>query len=129
MDDGERERYERAGTAYLIWPLALIGLVREEADASTWSRIHTRQAVMYGLCAIAGALTLFALPLVAVVFVPGISTAATVWIYSAGLFVDVFALVWFILATLVYAARANRGELFTIPIVSALADRVFRLRR
>jgi uncharacterized membrane protein len=129
VDDGEREPYERAGTAYLIWPLAVIGMIREDADASNWSRIHTRQALMYGICAIAGALALFTLPLLAVVFLPGVSTGGTVWIYTGGLVLDAVAFVWFLLATLLYASRASRGELFTIPIVSALADRIFRLRR
>ena len=53
-------------------------------------------------------------------------TGTTVAVYSGGLVADV--LVFFALAalSLSYASKAARGELFTIPLVGALADRLFR---
>jgi uncharacterized membrane protein len=129
VDDGDRSEYERAGTGYLVWPLALIALVREEPDASNWSRIHTRQAATYGLVVALVALVLFALPLIVVIGWPAISTGATVWVYAAGIVLDIVAFVVFVARSLAYASRATRGELFAIPVVSALADRIFRLRR
>jgi len=70
-----------------------------------------------------------ALPLLVVIGDAGISTGMTVGLYTAGLLLD--AIVFIVLAVLAfsYAARAGRGELFTIPIVSPLADRVFTIRR
>ncbi len=129
MDDGDRSEYERAGTGYLVWPLSLIGLIREEPDASNWSRIHTRQAATYGLVVAVLAFVLFALPLIVVIGWPSISTADTVWVYAAGIVIDVVAFVVFVARSLSYAGRASRGELFSIPFVSALTDRIFRLRR
>jgi hypothetical protein len=129
VDDGDRSEYERAGSGYLVWPLSLIGLIREEPGASNWSRIHTRQAATYGLVAAGVALVLFALPLIVVIGWPSISTAATVWVYAAGIALDAVAFVVFVARSLSYAGRASRGELFSIPLVSALADRLFRLRR
>ncbi len=74
-------------------------------------------------------MTVLALPLLIVIFNAGISTGTTVAVYAAGIALDLlFAIVLAVLA-FTYAARAARGELFTIPLVSALADRIFTLRR
>jgi hypothetical protein len=51
-----------------------------------------------------------------------------VGVYTAGLALD--AIVFVVLAVLAfsYAARAGRGELFTIPLISPIADRLFAIR-
>jgi uncharacterized membrane protein len=131
MDDADPDRseYDRAATNYLIWPLSLFELAREPANASTWSRIHTRQAVTYGLVVSLGFILLMALPLLIVIGAPAISTGATVAVYAAGLVADLVVFVALVVATFAFAAKASRGELFDIPFVSMVADRVFRLRR
>jgi len=125
----EQQDYQRASSAYLVWPLALATLIREPAAASRWARIHTRQALMFGLAASIGYLVLLALPLLVVISDAGISTGTTVGVYMAGLVLD--AIVFIVLTVLAfsYAARAGRGELFTIPLVSGVADRIFTIRR
>jgi hypothetical protein len=125
----ERQDYQRASSEYLVWPLALATLIREPAAASRWSRIHTRQALTFGLAASIAYLVLLALPLLVVISDAGISTGMTVGVYMAGLVLD--AIVFIVLTVLAfsYAARAGRGELFTIPLVSGVADRIFTIRR
>jgi uncharacterized membrane protein len=83
----------------------------------------------FGLVASIGFVVVLGLPLLAVIADAGISTGMTVGVYTAGLLLD--AIVFIVLTVLAfsYAARAGRGELFTIPIVSPLADRVFTIRR
>ncbi len=129
IDDADRTDFDRAATGYLIWPLSLLALAREPEGAPTWVRIHTRQAVMYGLLVSVAYIVLLAIPLVIVIGSPSISTGATVGIYAAGLAADLIVFVVLLVATLGYASKAARGELFSIPLVSAIADRVFRLRR
>jgi hypothetical protein len=121
--------YQSAASAYLVWPLALAALMREDPGASRWSRIHTRQALTFGLVASLGFLFVLALPLLIVIFDDGISTGATLGVYAAGMAVDVLAVIALAVLAFSYAARATRGELFTIPLVSALADRIFTVRR
>ena len=126
----EQQDYQRAAGAYLVWPLAAVALVRELPGASRWTRIHTRQALTFGLLASIGYLVVLALPLM-IELASGfaIATGTTVWIYAFGMVLD---LVTFILLTVFafsYAARAGRGELFTIPVISPIADRVFTIRR
>jgi uncharacterized membrane protein len=126
----EQQDYQRASTAYLIWPLALAALVREEPGASRWSRIHRRQALTFGLLASIGYIVLMALPLLVVVFAGGgISTGTTIMVYTVGMLLDVIALIVMFILAFSYAARAARGELFTIPVVSTVADRVFTINR
>jgi uncharacterized membrane protein len=129
VDEADQTEYDRAATAYLIWPLSIFALAREAAGASTWTRIHTRQAVMYGLVVSCAFVVLMALPLLVVIAAPAISTGMTVAIYAAGLAADLIAFIVLVALTLGYSAKASRGELFRIPIVSALADRAFRLPR
>jgi uncharacterized membrane protein len=127
--DPDPSEYDRAATGYLIWPLSIFALAREPEGASTWSRIHTRQSVVYGLVVTVGFIVLMALPLLVVMSAPTISTGATVAVYAAGLVADLVVFVVLLIATFAYAAKASRGELFAIPVVSPLADRFFRLRR
>jgi uncharacterized membrane protein len=112
----------------LVWPLALAALVRELPDASRWTRIHTRQALTFGILASVGFVMVMALPMLVVIFDAGISTGATVTIYMVGLLLDAIVFVTLAVLAFSYSARAGRGELFTIPVVSAFADRVFRVR-
>jgi hypothetical protein len=125
----EQQDYQRASSAYLVWPLALAALVREPPAASRWTRIHTRQALAFGLTGSIGFLIVLALPMIVVIADYGISTGATVGIYTAGLLLDAIVFIMFTVFAFSYAARAARGELFTIPLVSALADRVFTIHR
>ena len=113
----------------MVWPLALAALIREDPGASRWSRIHTRQALTFGLLASAGYVLVLALPLLIVIFNDGISTGATVGVYAAGMAFDLVVIIVLAVLAFTYAARAARGELFTIPLVSALADRIFTVRR
>jgi uncharacterized membrane protein len=129
VDDAERSDYDRAATGYLVWPASLLALARESPTASTWTRIHTRQAVTYGLLISIAYLIVVAVPLAIVIGLPSISTSATVLVYGIGLTVDLIAFVALVALTLGYASRAARGELFSIPIVSAMTDRIFRLHR
>ena len=125
----EQHDYQSAASAYLVWPLAVAALIRENPGASRWSRIHTRQALTFGLAASAGFLIVLALPLLIVIFNAGISTGTTVAVYAAGIALDLLFVIVLAVLAFTYAARAARGELFTIPLVSALADRIFTLRR
>ena len=68
-----------------------------------------------------------ALPLVAVLAIPSISTGLTIGVYAAGLVADVVVGVALLLVGIRYAARAARGELFSIPIVTPIVERWFRL--
>jgi uncharacterized membrane protein len=124
----EQQDYQRAASAYLVWPLALAALIREAPGASRWTRIHTRQALTFGILASVIFVVVMALPLMAVIIDVAVSTGATVTIYMAGLLLDAIVFVTLTVLAFSYSARAGRGELFTIPIVSALADRVFRVR-
>jgi uncharacterized membrane protein len=125
----EQQDYQRASSAYLVWPLALAALLRELPAASRWTRIHTRQALTFGLVTTIGYLVLMALPLLVVIADAGISTGMTVGIYAAGMLLDTIVLIALVVLAFSYAARAGRGELFTIPVISAIADRIFTLRR
>ena len=126
----EQHDYQRASQAYLIWPLALAALVRETPAASRWTRIHTRQALTFGLAATIGYLVLMAVPLLIVVMAGGgISTGVTVSVYYAGMLLDLVAFIMVTVWAFSYSARAARGELFTIPVVSGIADRVFTINR
>jgi uncharacterized membrane protein len=125
----EQQDYERASGAYVVWPLALAAVVREDPGASRWTRIHMRQALTFGLLASIGYVVILALPLLIVIADSSISTGGTVALYAAGLTVDVIAFIALVVLAFSFAARARRGELFTIPFISGIADRVFTIRR
>jgi hypothetical protein len=125
----EQEDYQRAASAYLVWPLALAAIVREAPEASRWSRIHTRQALAFGILATVGFVLLMGLPLIVVIADAQISTGATVAVYTVGLVLDLIVFVALLARAVSYGARAGRGELFTIPLISQLSDRVFTIRR
>ena len=84
---------------------------------------------MYGFVLLIGYMVLMAIPLLVVIGSPSISTGATVAVYAAGIIADTIALIVLVVLTLSYANRAARGQLFAIPLISTMADRLFRLRR
>lgn len=135
MDSGagqpgeERLDFQRAANAYLLWPLAAAAVMREPPGESYWVRLHSRQALVFGVCAALCYAVLLAVPLLIVIADPAISTGTTVLVYGIGLSADVAGFVLWVFLTVRYASRAGRGELFSIPFVSGLADRLFPVRR
>lgn len=115
----------------MVWPLAVLDVFREPPDATAWSRLHARQALVYGIAATLAYLVLLALPFLIYLAVPPLtgSLAAIVWIYALGLLADVVGAFVLMGLSLSYRERSLRGELFAIPFVTPVADRVFRLTR
>jgi uncharacterized membrane protein len=113
----------------LLWPLAVAELVRETESSSIWLRLHSRQAVVWGSIVIAILVVVLALPLIAVLTIPGISNALTIDIYGAGLALDVVVGLILLAVGIRFAARAARGDLFSIPVVTPLVDRWLRVKR
>ncbi len=72
---------------------------------------------------------LLALPLVAVIAIPNVSTGGVLWLYALGVVADLAGAVAWLALSLRYRARAARGDLFAIPLVTPVADRLFRLDR
>jgi len=122
---------QRAANAYVVWPLAVLDLFREPPEATAWSRLHTRQAFVYGIAATLGYLVLLALQFLIVVAIPPLAASLTaiVWIYSLGLLADIVGAIVLAGLSLSYRERTLRGELFAIRFVTPVADRVFRLER
>jgi len=125
------EIQQRAANAYVVWPLAVLDVFREPADATAWSRLHTRQALVYGILATFAYLVLLALPFLAYLAIPPLagSLTAVVWIYALGLLADIIGAFVLMGLSLTYRERTLRGELFSIRVVTPIADRVFRLER
>jgi uncharacterized membrane protein len=113
----------------VVWPLALLDLFREPAEATAWSRLHTRQAFVFGFIGSAAYLLLLALPLLIVIPFSGISTGAVLWIYAIGLLADVVGAIVLIAYAFSCRGRALNGELFAIPVATPIADRLFRLEK
>jgi uncharacterized membrane protein len=128
-DSGEIR--QRAANAYAIWPLAVLDLFREPAEATAWSRLHTRQAFVFGVAATVAYLVLLALPLLVLIAIPPLaaSLTGTVWLYAVGLLADVVGAFALLGLTLSYRGRTLRGELFSIPCITPIADRLFRIER
>ena len=122
---------QRAANAYVVWPLAILDVFREPADATAWSRLHTRQALVYGILATLAYLVLLALPFIIYVAIPPLagSLTAIVWIYALGLLADIVGAFVLMGLSLTYRERTLRGELFAIRFVTPIADRVFRIAR
>jgi uncharacterized membrane protein len=106
-----------------VWPLALADIVRESNDSSIWARLHARQALVFGLLASVAFVIVLALPLLAVIAVSSISAGATIAVYCVGLLADLVAGITWLVIGLRLAARAARGELFSIPLVTPIVDR------
>jgi len=127
--DDEADLRQRAAAAYVVWPLAAFELFRERPGATAWSRLHARQAFVFGIVATLAYCALLALPLLLIVLIPPLaaSTTAVVVVYAIGLFADIIgAFVVFGLA-MTFRARTLRGDVFAIRFVTPLTDRVFRL--
>ncbi len=120
---------QRAANAYVVWPLAALDLFRERDDATAWTRLHTRQAFVFGIVAALAYIVLLALPLLFVIAIPGIATGVVVWLYVLGLLADLAGAVWWFVLAMRYRERAARGKLFVIRFVSPVADRLFPLER
>lgn len=133
MRDGgaSEEIQQRAANAYAIWPLAVLDLFREPVEATAWSRLHTRQAFVFGIAATVAYLALLALPLLILIAIPPLAGSLTgvVWLYAVGLLADIIGAFVLVGLTLSYRERTLRGELFSIPYVTPIADRVFRIER
>ena len=125
------ELQQRAANAYVVWPLAVLDVFREPPDATAWSRLHTRQALVYGIVATLAYLVLLALPFLIYLAVPPLagSLTAVVWIYALGLLADIVGAFVLMGLSLTYRERTLRGELFAIRFVTPIADRVFRIAR
>ncbi len=132
MNDGaDPDLRQRAANAYVVWPLAVLDVFREPPDATAWSRLHTRQALVYGIVGTLAYLVLLALPFLIYVAIPPLagSLGAIVWIYALGLLADIVGAFVLMGLSLSYRERALKGELFAIRFVTPVADRVFRLER
>ncbi len=90
--------------------------------------MHARQALIVGVAGSLGYLVVLIAPLLAVIAVPSLSAEATVAIYGVGLIVDIIVGIALLVMGIRYARLAARGTLFSIPVVTALADRWFRLK-
>ncbi|GAC1425465.1 MAG: hypothetical protein NVSMB5_19760 [Candidatus Velthaea sp.] len=112
-----------------MWPLAAADLIREGDNATIWSRLHARQALLLGLLTTIGYVILLALPLIIMIADPGISTGATIAVYVVGLLADFIAGLTLLVIALRYSGKAGRGELFAVPLVTPLVDRFFRVEK
>ena len=121
------DEYARAATAYLAWPLAIFELTRK-APGSLWYRAHMRQATVLGAVVWLALFMVLALPLVLYVVLGGPSETLTIEIYAAAIVIDliVFSVAAFFVISA--AIRASHGELFSIPMITPLSERLF-LRR
>jgi uncharacterized membrane protein len=104
-------------------------MVREDADSTAWARLHARQALVLGALNSLLFFVVLALPLIVVVAIPAITTGATIGVYAAGLVCDAVVGIGLMFVGIRYAARAARGELFSIPVVTPIVERWFRLDR
>jgi uncharacterized membrane protein len=111
-----------------VWPLAFANLIRESDETTIWAGLHARQALILGLAGSVGYVAVLIAPLLAVIAVPTLSTEAMVAVYGIGLIVDVIVGIGLLAIGIRYARLAARGELFSIPVVTPLADRWFRQR-
>ena len=132
MKDGASDDLrERAANGYAVWPLAVLDLFREPPSSTAWARLHTRQAFVFGITGTLAYLVLLALPLLLLIAIPplGSSATAVVWLYAVGLLADLIGAFVLFGLTMQYRERTLRGELFAIPLVTPIADRLFRLER
>jgi uncharacterized membrane protein len=102
-------------------------MVREDSTTTIWARIHARQALVFGLIGSLLLLVVLALPLLAVVAFSSISSFATIVVYCIGLIIDALVAIGLLIVGARCASRAARGELFSIPLITPIVDRWFRL--
>jgi len=87
-----------------------------------------RQAMVLGAFVWFGLFAVLALPLVLFVVLGGPPETLTIEIYAAALVIDliVFSAAAFIVISC--AVRASHGELFTLPLITPLGERLFSRR-
>lgn len=92
-----------------------------------WYRTHLRQATVLGILLTAVLLVVLSIPLGLVLMMGGPEAAITIRIYAVALILD--ALVFGAAAVLVIGAavRAARGEIFSLPVVTPICERLFSL--
>jgi uncharacterized membrane protein len=122
------EEYARAATAYIAWPLAIFELARR-APGSLWYRTHMRQATVLGALVWTALFIVLALPLVLFVVLGGPPETLTIEIYAAALVIDVVVFAAAALIVISSAIRASHGELFSLPLITPLSERLFLRRR
>ncbi len=112
----------------MIWPLAALEVVRGSPNASSWSAVHARQALVYGIVTTGVFIALLCIPPLISIGSANLDAHGTIVVYAIALPLDaLYALLAFGYAVRC-AARANRSELFAIPFVSPIADRLFAKR-
>ncbi len=90
--------------------------------------MHARQALVYGVLTTVAFFVLLCIPPLISIGSASLDTHGTIVVYAIALPLDVaYALLAFGYAVRC-AARANRSELFAIPFVSPIADRLFAKR-
>jgi uncharacterized membrane protein len=91
-----------------------------------WYRAHLAQAGVLGVASTLALLFMLAIPLFIVLALGGPAAGVTIAIYGVALVVDV--VVFGVLAWIVVrcAVRAARGELFSIPLITRISERLFR---
>lgn len=112
---------QRAANAYAFWVLALPELAAAARPGSAWFRGHIRQAALLGLFETLALIVVLALPamligLLIALHLP-IGATATIWIYAIGFLLDIATVVLEVALSLALAARAARGERFTIAFL------------
>lgn len=122
------DEYGRAAIAYIAWPLAVFELTRR-APGSLWYRAHLRQATVLGAIIWTVSFVVFALPLALFVILGGPPETQTIEMYTVALILDVIVFVVAGFIVISCAVRASHGELFTLPIATALGERLFGRRR
>jgi MFS family permease len=85
-----------------------------------------RQALWFGLLSTGIGLGALGWPLLASALIGNV--AATIWIYAFAMLADVALFAWWLVLALRYARRADRGELFEVPLVSRLKGALSRKR-
>lgn len=115
------EERQRAANAYIFWVLALPELVAAARPSSAWFRAHVRQATMLGLVGTTALIVVLALPAILIGILIAlrapIGTTATIWIYAFGFLLDIATFVLELALGFALAARAARGERFTIAFL------------
>ena len=88
-----------------------------------------RQATVLGAFVWAGLFAVLALPLVIFVVLGGPPETQTIAIYSIALILDLIVFVVAAFVVISSAIRASHGELFSLPLITALSERLFLRRR
>ena len=117
------DEHERAALHYLVWPVALVDAFRSD-NSTLWSRL------LFGFLVTAGYFVLLAVPFfIAVSFSALLATSGTILLYGCCFILDIAVALILMIGTIRYSLRARRGDLFTIPLVSAMSDRLFARSR